>query len=121
MMAFIYLLFTGSIWSLYLFAVLMGIAAGTMLPLQPLLTAEFFGLEHLGFILACISFFGTIGGAIGPIFAGFINDATGSYDVAFISCAVLSTLAFLLGLFLTRSGEIVGCREYFVELGQDSF
>ncbi|HEY90745.1 MAG TPA: MFS transporter [Dehalococcoidia bacterium] len=47
---------------------------------------------------------GSIGGAVGPPLAGGIFDANGSYHWAFIICLVLSTLAFILSIFLLRSG-----------------
>lgn len=57
--------------------------------------AEYFGLRAHGALFGLILFFGTIGGAVGPILAGRIFDLTGSYSLAF------STLAGLAGLGLT--------------------
>ncbi len=105
-LAFIWLLFASDVWSLYIFAVLMGITLG-IVPLQTLITAELFGLKHIGAIVASITLFATIGSAIGPVFAGFVYDATGSYNIAFSTCSILCVLAFFLSLLLLRSKEVI--------------
>ena len=49
-------------------------------------------------LLASIAF--TIGGALGPWLTGFLFDRTASYQMAFLVCATLSTLALILTFFL---------------------
>ena len=50
-----------------------------------------------------ILFFGTIGGAIGPILAGMVFDYSGNYDSAFITLAVLMALGLILVLTLPKT------------------
>jgi MFS family permease len=102
-LALIWLFFSGDIWMFYLFAVFYGIAYGGVTPLEVLLTGELFGLKFLGMILASLIFFGTVGGAAGPPLAGYIFDITGSYNLAFIICIILGTLAVVLSLIILRS------------------
>ena len=58
--------------------------------------AEFFGTAPHGAIYGGIYFFGTIGGAAGPIMAGRVFDVTGSYEYAFAALALMGTAALLL-------------------------
>jgi MFS family permease len=106
MLALIQLPLAKSAWALYLTISLLGLTGG-MVPLQPLLTAEFFGLKSVGAILAGIMFFGTVGGAVGPALAGYITDATGSYTLAYSICAACGVLAFILSLFMLRPDKTI--------------
>ncbi len=104
----IWLLFAGELWMFYLFAIVFGFAYGSYGPLISLLVADSFGLSSLGVILGVVTCFVTIGAAIGPIFAGKIFDVMGSYQVAFVVCAVLTASAMILSLFLkpiTKAGR----------------
>jgi len=47
------------------------------------IVAEFFGLNAHGVLFGIVAFSGTIGGAIGPILAGYIFDVTAGYGLAF--------------------------------------
>ena len=70
------------------------------------LIAELFGLSSHGTLFGIIFFGGTVGGAIGPPLAGYIFDVTGSYQLAFIICAVAGVIALILALLLRpMSGE----------------
>ena len=98
----IWLLFAREIWMFLAFAVIFGLAYGSIVSLQPVVTAELFGLNALGMIFAGILLFGTAGGAMGPVLAGSIFDATGSYTLAFSICIILGMTAFILSLILLR-------------------
>ncbi len=65
--------------------------------------AEYYGLQAHGAIFGFVLFFGTIGGAAGPILAGRIFDLMGSYDPAFATLAALATLGLVLVLRLPSS------------------
>jgi len=65
--------------------------------------AEYFGTRAHGAIFGTILFFGTLGGAIGPILAGYAFDAFGSYFWAFTSLCVMATLGLALALSLPRA------------------
>lgn len=85
------------LWTLYLFALLFGFAYGGLSALQPLLIAGMFGLSSLGLLVGSFSVSFTTGSAIGVFAAGYMFDISGSYHLAFFSCAVLS----IIGLVLT--------------------
>lgn len=86
----------------YLFAILEGVAHGAFYTLISPLLAQLFGLRSLGSILGVVIFVGTIGGAIGPVLAGRIFDVTGSYQLFFMICLVLSIAAIVLMFFLRQ-------------------
>lgn len=81
-----------------LFAVvaLYGFGHGGLFTVVSPTVAELFGTRTHGAIYGGIYFFGTIGGAAGPIMAGRVFDVTGSYEYAFAALAVMGAAALLL-------------------------
>ncbi|MDD4859889.1 MAG: MFS transporter [Dehalococcoidales bacterium] len=95
--ALIWLQFAHELWALYPFAAVWGFAQGGMITSLSPAVAELFGTRTHGTLLGIVFMAGTVGGSIGPLLAGFIFDATGSYSLDFIIMLVLS----LIGLMLT--------------------
>jgi len=94
------LVLTRETWTLYLFAAVYGFAHGSCdAPLSPLVAA-LFGLRSHGLILGVIGSGFAIGSAAGPLVAGYIFDATNSYQVAFLVCAVIATVGLILAAVL---------------------
>jgi MFS family permease len=83
-------------WELCLFAAVFGFGFGAGVSNSPLI-AELFGLSSHGLILGVNVLGYSIGAAAGPLVAGYLFDVTGSYQSAFLVCAV----AGMLGLLLT--------------------
>ncbi len=83
-------------WVLYVFPVIFGFGYGAVTTLQSLLIAELFGLRALGAILGTITAVGTIGGAVGPLLAGYVFDVTHGYHLAFLSCLILTLVSTTL-------------------------
>jgi len=79
-----------------------GFSYGGMQVLFSPLVAEQFGTRSHGVILATVACAGSIGAAIGPIVAGYIFDALGSYSIAFFICAVLAFAGLLSTLLLRK-------------------
>jgi len=76
-------------WSLWIFVVIMGFSWWATLPLTSALTAEVYGLKHLG-ILNGLAFTGhQIGGALSIQLGGVLRDLTGSYDLPFAIAGLL--------------------------------
>ena len=62
-----------------------GTALGGMGAVFPLLIQDSFGLKYFGTIFGLVNM-ATIGSSlVGPLMVGLVFDATGSYDLAFIS------------------------------------
>jgi len=94
------------LWMLYVFAVIYGIAHGGYFTTMSPIVAEFFGLNAHGVLFGIVAFNGTIGGAIGPILAGYIFDVTAGYGSAFWLCALMSASGLLLLLLLKQVDAI---------------
>jgi MFS family permease len=87
---FIWLQMAREAWMLFLFAVIYGLAHGGFFTVVSPTLAELFGTGSHGLLFGIVLFSGTIGGAIGPLLAGYTFDVTGSYQMVFL---VLSGLA----------------------------
>lgn len=98
--SFLWLLVARGQWALFLFAVVFGIAYGGLITLESPIVAELFGIRAHGTIFGAIHFITSIGSATGPLMAGGIFDATGSYYVAFVVLVVLSAIGLILSLTL---------------------
>ena len=90
--AFATLSISRTIVMIYAFAAIFGSFFGVGILLAPI-AAEYFGFKELGVIAGAIYFGNNIGGAIGPVFAGYIFDITGKYEIAFISSGITAILA----------------------------
>ncbi|MGD1119467.1 MAG: MFS transporter [Dehalococcoidales bacterium] len=100
--AFVFLLFTRSVWSFYLFAVLFGIPYGGEIPQIPLFVGKYWGTRSMATLVGLNTFVITVGGAIGSWGAGKIYDATQSYREAFIAGAVAGLISLALILILRQ-------------------
>jgi len=89
-----------SLWKLYVFACVYGLAHGGFFTAISPMVAELFGIRAHGSIFGVAVFFGTTGGALGPILTGWLFDRTQSYMTAFWVIMFISCLAFGLLLFL---------------------
>jgi MFS family permease len=85
---------------LFVFALFYGFAHGGLFTVVSPTIAEFFGMQSHGEIFGSVLFFGTLGGAAGPLLCGRIYDVTGSYDLAFTVLAILAFIGLLLVLSL---------------------
>ena len=98
--SFLLLQFARGFWTLGLFAVIYGFAHGGFATLISPLVGELFGLRAHGTILGIIIFLGSIGGAVGPIFAGYLFDVTKSYQLAFSTCIAMGVIGLILSITL---------------------
>ena len=94
------LVFIDTYWILFTAIAVYGFGHGGLFTIVSPTIAEIFGLRAHGAIFGLVLFFGTIGGALGPVVAGRIFDVTGSYDFAFGSLAALAALGLVLVLLL---------------------
>ena len=73
----------------YIFLVVFGIGYGGAIPIYIAMRGEYFGRKAFATIGGLMQMFLMIPTVIGPIFAGYVYDATGSYYTAFILFALL--------------------------------
>lgn len=77
---------------------LAGIGYGALLSLFPSMTADYYGVKNFGGNYGVLYTAWGISGTIGPIIAGMVVDATGTFNLAYIISAVLLAIAFVLAL-----------------------
>jgi MFS family permease len=88
--------YASNIVHVYAFLVIYGLAYGGAIPLLMAFRGELFGRERFATISGAMAPFRMIGNVVGPVFAGYMFDVTGSYRLAF---QVFVLLAVLSGLF----------------------
>ena len=76
---------------------------GAGVALIPALVGDQFGRMSMGKIYGFINLFGAIGGAIGPVAAGWIYDTTNSYAIAWEIGIIGSIIAAISFLFVGKS------------------
>jgi len=87
---------------LYLAAAVFGFSYGGVTSLFPALVGDFFGRLATGAIVGFIFAIAGSSAAFGPLIAGYMYDATRSYNAAFILSAMLNLAALLLVLMLKK-------------------
>jgi MFS family permease len=100
--AFVVLLQTTNLAMLYLYSALVGIGIGGLTPILPGLVVDYFGSKHFGVIYGAVKMVTTLGIMIGPVYGGWIYDATKSYHLAFLSCIIIILLAIVLAYFTPK-------------------
>jgi OFA family oxalate/formate antiporter-like MFS transporter len=88
----------GSPYMFYIIAALIGFNFGGNFALFPAATADSFGTENVGINYGFVFTSYGIGGIIGPILAGFVQDAGLSLIYAFIPAAIMCFIAAVLAL-----------------------
>ena len=96
-----WLMLVDSVWMAYLFAVWHGLAFGAQLPLNQISFPNYFGRWSAGAIRGATApvQFGL--NAVGPVLAGFVFDARGSYDLiyaVFVALLLFGALSILLAV-----------------------
>lgn len=102
LVSLVWLQFAEVAWMLFVFAILYGVAHGGFFTVTSPIVAELFGTRAHGALFGTVLFFGSLGGAIGPLAAGAMFDALGSYRVAFGALCVLAALGAILVSRLAR-------------------
>ena len=82
--AFVVLLTVEAPWALYLFAALVGLAWFSTVPPTVSLTAEIYGVRHMGTLVGLIFASHQIGGALSIYCAGRLFDLSGSYTAIYL-------------------------------------
>jgi len=89
-----------SLWALFVFAIIFGIAWGAAETCESPMTAWLFGLRSHGIVFGVISLTFTIGASLGSFMMGYIFDITGNYQLAFIILGVIGIIGFIFTFFL---------------------
>jgi len=75
---------------------------GGIIPVRPAFQAEYFGMRAFGAIQGIVFTVATLGGLIGPVFAGWMYDETESYRTAFLILSLGAMAAVPMVLTIKR-------------------
>ena len=89
-------------WHIIVFLIIYSPAYGGGVILMYAIRGEYFGRQHFGTIMGFMDLVQMFGIVLGPVFAGWIFDVTGSYRIAFISFAIAAATAMMLILIARR-------------------
>ena len=89
-------------WQIFLVLPLFSLGFGGIIPVRPAFQAEVFGMRNFGAIQGLVFTVATLGGLIGPVFAGWVYDQTESYRLSFVILAAVGFLAAPMILSLRR-------------------
>jgi MFS family permease len=98
--ALLWLTRADTLWEMYAFAMVYGIAHGGFFTAISPMVAELFGIRSHGSVFSIAVFFGTTGGALGPFITGLLFDRFLNYTAAFSILILIAAIAFTLMLCL---------------------
>jgi len=82
-------------WHIIIFLITFSPGYGAPIPLRPAMQGEYFGRKYFGTIQGLFLSVSTVSTMIGPPFAGWICDVTGSYRLAFLILAAIPAIGIL--------------------------
>ena len=97
----LFFLLAGQVALFYLLLVVIYYCYGTLLSVFASTCADFYGTRNMGVNYGLLFSAWGVAGIVGPVIAGRVFDATGTYEVAFYVAAVLSVIA-LAALMLSK-------------------
>ena len=71
------------------FIILFGLGWGSNNTLRTAMLREYFGMSRFGSIFGFIMGISALGGIAGPLFAGWVYDTLASYQIAWLTFAIL--------------------------------
>ena len=95
-----------STWQVLPFLLLYAPGYGGAYPLRPAIQGEYFGRRSFGAIQGVLLGVNAFAAMLGPVFAGWMYDTTGSYRVAFGIMAALAACSVPLVLLMRRPGPV---------------
>ena len=94
--------FAGAMWLVYVFAVIHGLSWGARGPLMGAIRADYFGVRAIGTIMGLSSLIVTVGNVFGPVFAGWMADVQGDYQLGFVILAAMTGVGTVFFLAAKR-------------------
>jgi MFS family permease len=88
--------------ALALFALWFGLSYGGIVSLLPAICMDLFGARAVSGIIGTLYSGAALGNLLGPVMAGAVFDASGSYHPVIWTCMALSALATLASIRLMR-------------------
>ncbi len=92
----------GEILWAFLFLAFFSIGFGGYIPTRIVMIGQYFGRQYFGAVFGLIQGLSALGGMIGPVWAGWVFDTTGSYFIAFVMATVILVVATPLVMLSTN-------------------
>ena len=102
-MSFVIFLLWQNLFTLYLFAAVIGLSYFATVPLTAGLTGDIYGSKNMGIIYGSMTGIHQIGSAVGVYLGGLMFDWTGSYRGAYMMAVVLLMGASLVSFMVRES------------------
>ena len=83
----------------WIYAFSIGIGGGTWLPIMSMYISRGFPIQHYGTLFGIVNFGLSVGVACGPLFAGYLFDIFGNYNIAFKVFLGIYIAAIIMGFF----------------------
>ncbi|MFC1957474.1 MFS transporter [Chloroflexota bacterium] len=91
-----------SVWQLVLWALIYGPGYGGGSPVMGAMVADYYGRKFFGTINGLTHIVMAVTTVVGPVFAGYMFDITGSYRLAFISFVAIGVVGAISAILATR-------------------
>ena len=88
--------YASSLWHIFLFVALYAPSYGCSAATMPAIKGDYFGRRSYGSILGLSGMVQMAGSMMGPVYAAYVFDVTGSYRIAFLSFAALLVISAAL-------------------------
>ncbi len=102
-MSFVIFLLWQNLFTLYLFAAVIGLSYFATVPLTAGLTGDIYGSKNMGIIYGTMTGVHQIGSAVGVYLGGLVFDWTGSYQGAYLMAVILLMGASLVSFMVRES------------------
>ena len=102
----LFLLLPLSIWSIYSFAIAMGLLWLSTVPLTNGIVANMFGVKYLTMLSGIVFFTHQVGSFFGGWLGGLNHDITGNYNIIWALCIVLSIFGVVVHLFVNEDNVV---------------
>jgi len=93
---------TQTLWHVIVFLIIYAPGYGGGSTLMMTLRGEYFGRRYYGTVSGFMDIFQAFGLVLGPVFAGWIFDVTGSYWIAFTTFGIVAAIGVILMLIVKR-------------------
>jgi MFS family permease len=107
----VWLIHITTLWQIYLFAALYGLASGGITPALASFFGQTFGMTHLSKILGMIEISWAVGAATGPYIGGALFDLNGNYIIAFWVAAIAMIIVALMASLVRGKTPIISERK----------
>ena len=105
-LAFVWLAASTSLWQLYVFAIIYGVASMPIIPLVTGIIGDKFGKNAMGSILGFTWFVHQAFAAIGVFIGGYLRNTTGEYTTGFWLAAGYLIVGVIFTIFLNENDKV---------------